>query len=240
MKIGELRHKRQLISVGLLGISVVLGVFIVFDVVGYFSNAAKAERLVAEVTDQAKTDPNDTQKYFDKSKELAEQLKKKNPFMPPPEKKNPVSKVTGIAAGEAFINGKWYKVGDKIGDAKVVAIEATCVKIEWDGKEHTFSPFDVKSEARPERKKEKAEVRRPTRRRGRPRRAETKAEVPSEEDPLAWMGVKLSPALRAKILEKWNEMSDEEKEKAKEEWNKLSDEEKEERVRQMEENVDKI
>jgi len=240
MKIGELKERRQLISVGLLGVSAALAVLIVFNVVGYFTASARAEGLVAEVTVQTKSDPNEAQKYFDKSKELAEQLKKKNPFVPPPEKKNPVSKVAGIAAGEAFINGKWYKVGDKIGDAKVVAIEPTCVKVEWDGKEHTFSPFDIKTEAKPEKKQEKTEEKRRRPRRERPRRRERKAEAPSEEDPLAWMGVKLSPALRAKILEKWNEMSDEEKEEAKEEWNKLSDDEKEDRVQQMEENVDRI
>ena len=46
-----------------------------------------------------------------------------------------------FSGNEAFIAGKWYKVGDKIADAKIVTIGATKVEIEWDGKKTSFSPI---------------------------------------------------------------------------------------------------
>ena len=51
-----------------------------------------------------------------------------------------------------------------------------------------------------------------------------------EEDPLAWMGVTLSEKVRAKLLEKWNQLSDEQKEQMKQQWNNMSDEQKQQAV----------
>ena len=47
----------------------------------------------------------------------------------------------GILGREALIGDKWYKVGDSVGDAKIVAIEPTKVKVVWDGQEKEFSPI---------------------------------------------------------------------------------------------------
>jgi len=108
----------------------------------------------------------------------------------------------------------------------------------WEGKEKTFYPFDVKSA--PRAKKAKKEVAKKTKpkKKVQEKPKEEKVAMASEDDPFAWMGVKLSPKLRAKLLEKWNEMSDEEKEQWKEQWNNMSDEQKEKVVEQMEEHVD--
>ncbi|NQT02183.1 MAG: hypothetical protein HQ580_09180, partial [Planctomycetes bacterium] len=81
--------------------------------------------------------------YFTRYKVLADALKKNNLFAPPPPKQHPVKEVTGIFGDEVIINNKLYKVGDKIGDATIVSIEATQVTIEWDGKKKTFSPMDA-------------------------------------------------------------------------------------------------
>ncbi|MHC4742368.1 MAG: hypothetical protein ACYS8Z_10670, partial [Planctomycetota bacterium] len=72
---------------------------------------------------------------------IANAIKKENLFVPVPPKRHPVSAVLGIMGAEALINGKWYKVGDRIGDAKVIAVEPTQVKIEWDGNEKWFAPI---------------------------------------------------------------------------------------------------
>ena len=61
-----------------------------------------------------------------------------------------------------------------------------------------------------------------------------------EEDPLAWMGVTLSPRLREKFLERWNKASDEEKQQMKEQWSKVPDEQKQNIVDAMEQNIDQI
>jgi hypothetical protein len=238
MKLDKLKEKEGLISISLFWFSAALGILILVKLGGFFVSSASAVRLVDDALAQSKPDANDAKKYLAKFKEVADELKKKNMFAPPPPKPGwPVSSVQGILGHTAFINGDWRKVGDEIGGAKVLEIGPTYVKMVWEGKEKTFYPFDVKSSPRSQKaKKAVAKKARPKKKKEKPK--EEEVATASEEDPLAWMGVKLSPKLRAKILEKWNEMSDEEKEEAKEEWNKLSDEEKEERVEMMEEHVD--
>ncbi len=57
--------------------------------------------------------------------------------------------MSGILGDEVLINGKWYKAGDKVGDAKIVAIEAAQVRIEWEGKEKIFAPISAASAPNP-------------------------------------------------------------------------------------------
>jgi len=234
-------RKAEVLSVVMLGMSALFGVLILARVGGLFVDSARAERLVKRAFEQSKPDPNDLKKYFAQSKSVAEELKKKNLFVPPEPKQHPVKQVSGILGDETLINGKWYKVGDKVADAKITAIEPARVKIEWEGKEKTFAPIDAASAPEPNEKGEKPVTGKREGRRAiaeRPRKE--KVAAPAEEDPLAWMGVKLSDALRAKLLEKWNSMSDEEKQQWKDQWNKIPDEQKQKMVDSMEENIDKM
>ena len=144
MRADYLKDKRQLISRLLLLVSVILGVLILFKVTGFFTVSARAERLVANAVAQSKADPNDAEKHFAKSKEIADELKRKNLFVPPSPKQEPIKKVAAILGDEVLVDGKWYKVGDRIGDANVVAIEATCARFEWNGKEIVKYPMDLK------------------------------------------------------------------------------------------------
>ena len=133
--------KDKFVVIVLLGVSAFLGIMILVKVRGFFVTSAWAENIVKRAVAQTKPDANDMEKYFAKSKTIAEELKKKNLFVPPQQKKHPVSQVSGILGDEVLINGKWYKVGDKVGGAKIVAIEPTQVKIEWEGKEKVFDPI---------------------------------------------------------------------------------------------------
>ncbi len=151
MKIDYLKEKKELVSVVLLGVSAVLAVSILVKVTGFFTASAKAEKIVKTAVAQNTEDANDIDKYFAKYKMLADALKKNNLFAPPPPKQHPVTEVLGIFGDEVIIRDKLYKVGDKIGDAKIVAIEATQVTIEWDGKKKTFSPMDAGGSSQPGR-----------------------------------------------------------------------------------------
>ena len=51
------------------------------------------------------------------------------------------------------------------------------------------------------------------------------------------MGVDLPASVKEKLLEHWNNMSDEEKKEAKEKWNNMSDEQKQEAVKAMEQHL---
>jgi len=74
---------------------------------------------------------------------VVEQLRQRNLFTPGPPKQNPIAEVMGILGDEAFINGRWCKVGDTIGEARVLAIEATRVEVLWDGQTLVYSPVDA-------------------------------------------------------------------------------------------------
>lgn len=144
LKNNHSKNNKDIVSVGLLGISALMGVLILIKVTGFFAAPARAENSVKKAVELSKPDPNEIKTYFAKSKAIADDLKKNNLFAPPLQKKHPVSQVLGILGDEVLINNKWYKTGDNIGDAKIVAITPIDVKIEWDGNEKTFIPFDAK------------------------------------------------------------------------------------------------
>ena len=143
MKTDYLSQKKELIPLVLFGASVVLAGLILMKTTSFFTNLARAENTVKKATAQNNADANDMDKHFTKYKVLAEALKKNNLFVPPVAKKHPVKEVGGIFGNEVLIKDKWYKVGDTVGDAKIVAIGPTQVTIQWEGKEKAFLPFDA-------------------------------------------------------------------------------------------------
>ena len=144
IKNNHTKDKKEIISVGLLGVSAFMVVLITFKLIGFLAAPARAENAVKRASALSKLDDEEVKKYIAKSETIADELKKKNLFAPPPPKKHPVNQVLGILGDEALINGKWYKAGDSVGDANIVAIEPTLVRIEWDGNEKTFLPIDTK------------------------------------------------------------------------------------------------
>ncbi len=87
------------------------------------------------------SDPCQVKTAVDRDRRIAETLKKQNLFAPQPPKSHPVGQVSGILGQEVLIQGKWYKVGDKIQDAEITAVEPTLVRIVWDGNETRFKPI---------------------------------------------------------------------------------------------------
>jgi hypothetical protein len=245
MEPDRIEKRKELLSVVLLVVSAFLGLLVVAKVAGFFAASAKAEDLVQTALTQSKPDPNEMEQHLAGSKAIADELKKKNLFAPPPPPQHPVKAVQGILGDEVIIGDKLYGIGGKIGDAKIVAIEPTRVKIEWDGKEKWFAPIAAASPpAAKEQMKKAVEKKKEVIKETGPAVAKpVEAEVVvtvEEEDPLAWMGVTLSPELRAKLLEHWNKASDEEKEKMKQGWNQIPDDKKQAMIDQMEQNIDQI
>jgi hypothetical protein len=151
MKLDYLKEKKELVSFVLLGVSAVLAVLIFVKVIGFFTASARAENIVKTAIARNTEDANDIDKYFAEYKKLADALEKNNLFAPPPPKQHPVKEVWGIFGNEVLIKDKWYKVGDTVGDAKIVAIGPTQATIEWDGAEKAFLPFDAKISEAPKR-----------------------------------------------------------------------------------------
>lgn len=235
-------QKKQMDSIrfGLVAVAVLLGAWAAARVIGYYSGPARAEEMVARATAQNAPDPNETKPYLDKAREAAEALKKKNVFSKDPPKEHPVKQIYAILGSEVLIGDKWYKAGQKVGDANIVSVEPTRVTVEWQGQKKVFSPFGA-ADNKPSGPSEP-----PTRAKKTPQPESGKPDMKAppvevtvaptvvDDDPFAWMGVDLPPAARAKLLEMWNGMSDEEKAKAKEEWNNMSEDKKQEALREME------
>ena len=140
-----LKKKKGMVSIALIGISSFLAILILIKVAGFFVASARAENLLENAVAKNKVDTKQVEKYLTDSKTIADELKRKNLFAPPPPKQQPIKQVWGILGNEVLINDKWYKVGDMIQDAKIVAIEPVRIKVEWDGREITLAPIDAVS-----------------------------------------------------------------------------------------------
>jgi hypothetical protein len=90
---------------------------------------------------QAEPNETDLKGFVAEDQKLMEAMQADNLLAKAPPKTNPVTDVD-IIGQEALINGQLYKVGDKVGDAKVIAITADSVTVEWNGTKTTFSPIN--------------------------------------------------------------------------------------------------
>jgi len=149
MRFEHLKHKRKFALILLLGTPTVCAALILVQVKGFFTDSSKAVTLLKDAIAASKTDANDVEKRLADFRAVAEELKKKNLFAPPPPKQHPITAVSGIMGNEVLINDTWYKLGDMVGDAKIVAIEPTQIKTLWDGQEKVFAPIDAPTPAGP-------------------------------------------------------------------------------------------
>jgi len=238
MKFEWLRDNEVVVSKTATGLCAVLVVLLFVKLIGIGAYSVRVNRWGEAAAGQGGLSEEDRKKYLSQYADIAASVKKHNLFAPPPGNKHPVKAVDGIIGDEVLINHKWYKVGDKVGDANIVAIAPTFVTIEWKGKQKDFAPMATVSELNDvQSAQEKVPKKGHGRHKERPAaepRAKMKRAV-AVEDPLAWMGVELSPGLRAKLLEQWNNATDEQKQKMKDEWNNMSDEEKEQAISALEE-----
>ena len=88
-------------------------------------------------------EPNEAElnAYLAEDQNMMEAIRADNLLAKAPPKSNPVTDVD-IIGQEVLVNGKLYKVGDKISDAEIVAITAQSVTVKWNGTSTTFSPIN--------------------------------------------------------------------------------------------------
>lgn len=234
------QKQRDLISFSLFAAAILLGALASAKVMGFLRTRGHEKTAVDLMLTGDGRDPNDIKQVIEAAKETVEALKEKNLFVKQPPKQHPVKEVAGILGAEVLIAGKWYKIGGKIGDATIIAIGPTQIRVKWDDKEKTFAPLASAASgssgpgpARPKPGPPKPpEMRRPG-----PPPAPGKVQTvtaPANDDPLTWMGVDLPDNVKEKLLEHWNKMSDEEKAKARAEWEKMPEDKRQEAVEQME------
>jgi len=140
LKMNVHRDKAKPLTKILCAVAALLGALIFLKIAGFFVSTSQA-RVLGSQADAAGAGGNDLKKLLAQTKAAAEELKKRNLFVLAAPKQFPVSDVLGIMGQEALINGKWYKVGDSVAEARIVAIEPTKVKVVWNGQEKEFSPI---------------------------------------------------------------------------------------------------
>ncbi len=213
MTFDERHHdKTEFYTRGLLAVAVLLGSLILLRIAGFVTSSSQARAMAIQV-DPNGWNVNDVGTLLVPAKAYADELKKKNLFIAVPPRQHPVSEVAGILGDEAWINGQWHKVGDSIGDAKIVAIDPTRVRIVWDGQEKEFSPIASSSgEGQPDRSG-------PARPGGRPRPEGGPAVVVtgSRGGPPGRAPAGLSPEERDKMRQQMQNMSPEERRRARQE-----------------------
>ncbi len=230
-------HRNSQTPLILMSIALLLGASAFAKVMAFYAGRGQMQGVAG--WNRTEPDPNALKDCLGEAKKVAEAIKQKNLFIKEPPKEHPIKQVDGILGNEAFIAGKWYKAGEKVGDATIMEIRPTFIKVDWDGKTTNLAPIGAAESSRPSPPPTAKEPAKETP--AETPKAEAKAAAAPveaveavEEDPLGWLDVKMSPRLRAMLMEKWNGASDEEKARAKEEWNKMSDSEKQRIVDQME------
>jgi hypothetical protein len=145
MKIESWKNKTASATKILVALAVLLSA-LTFLKIGSFVSSSEAGALPAEL-DPARAGASDLKKLLAETRASADAIKKKNLFVPPTARQHPVREVAGILGQETLIGDKWYKVGDRVGEARIVAIEPTKVKIAWEGQEKEFSPIGATGSA---------------------------------------------------------------------------------------------
>jgi hypothetical protein len=134
------------VSTGLFAFSLLLIALIFLRVVMFIGTTTEMRLLARRITPQVQPTASQTQEKAVDFRALIAGLKK-NLFTPSPSREHPVKDVSGILGNEVFIGGRWYRCHDKIGEATIVYIGPTEVRIERDGKEKTFAPIQGGSPA---------------------------------------------------------------------------------------------
>jgi len=131
------------LSVALLGAAVVAFVLMLVKITSFLEASARAQNIVKSAVVHNEPIADKASQTSEASWVVAEQLKKNNLFSPPSPPRHPVTSVLGILGNEALIGEKWYKAGDSIADAEIVAVEPTHVRIQWQGRETLFAPIEM-------------------------------------------------------------------------------------------------
>jgi hypothetical protein len=94
------------------------------------------------------TEPNesDLKACLAKDQEVIDAMIVETLLAKAPPKTNPVTEVD-IIGQEVLVNGKLYRVGDTVDDAKIMAIAARNVTVQWNGTSTRFSPINGQEQA---------------------------------------------------------------------------------------------
>lgn len=128
------------IALAMFGFSAVLAVIMVSRVAACKIGQTRIPAAIKSAAEKGTLDDESVKKNLIRFTKCANELKKKNMFTSPPPKPKP-PRCTGIIGDRAIINGKSYKVGEKVAGAEIVSIGTKNITILWEGAEKTLDAF---------------------------------------------------------------------------------------------------
>jgi hypothetical protein len=135
-----IKNNLHYMTKALLGLSAAIVIITVAKGSAYVKSSTRIKANIEAAKAQKPNDQETINKLLETGRETAGTLRKKNMFTNPPAKPKPPI-CYGIIGSSAIINGKQYKVGDKIGAAEVLAVGTKDVTIMWEEKEMKLVPF---------------------------------------------------------------------------------------------------
>ena len=139
MSLKKEKDQKAIFSLGLLALTVLLIGFTAAQVISMTRGTSQGPLLTRETLDQI-TNGNNSRQYLDAYQTAAEKLSRKNMFVPPPAGPAEPGDCTAIFGDEARIGDRWYKAGDKFGDAEVIAVGPTQVTLLFEDKRIIRTP----------------------------------------------------------------------------------------------------
>jgi len=200
--------------------SAVLVVLTVTKVSGYMTSSGQITKTVKTAKAQNGHDEETVKNLLDEGRQVANELKKKNMFAPPPPKPKPPV-CFGIIGSSAIINGKQYQAGDKVGAAEIISVGTKEVVIKWEDQEMKLIPFAVNNASPPSRRPSSSakSAKKPESGSKSKDPKEAKATIVevtvAAPGPRGFMG--MSPEDRQRMMDRYRNMSDRERERFREE-----------------------
>ncbi len=157
----ELKEKKELVSIILLGSAAILAVLTCIWVTKYLLLSTKTENIILNAIKQSQRPQTEVEQVLADTQNLVASLRTNNLFAPPvietpiTEERviavNPINEITAILGNSAYINSSWYKAGDEVrgsgGNAKIIAIGLDSVTVEFNGMTEILKPINATTRA---------------------------------------------------------------------------------------------
>ena len=132
--------RRSLFSLFLLVLAVLLAVLTASELIKISQSSDQSARLSQARLDQIRPDEKTAKNYLNRYQQAADQLSRQNKFVPPPSGPEPPGSCTAIFGDAARIGDRWVKVGDRVSNAEVLAVEPTQLVLLWQDEKITRAP----------------------------------------------------------------------------------------------------
>jgi len=221
MKFNSIKNPKEYISKALFAASLVLAVLTVGKVLGFVVTSVRTKGRIERVVAENGQNDEAVKACIASNRAAADKIKERNMFAEPKAKAKPPT-CSAILGSKALINEKWYKVGDEVGGAKIIAIGPKEVTILWEEKEKKLFPFAASAKKDSDRPVSKP------RKESRERRAQ-------EVRPMREEGEGPGPGFGRRGMGRFLDMSEDERREMRERMRDMSREERREYFRQRRE-----